>query len=75
MTNLPRRSCKERTTASVHKWGIQIENSNGFVIWRIPLGDGFDRAGLGRTIAALVEAAIDSGFKQGQEHVRNALGF
>lgn len=74
MTNLPVKGSDERVQATVHEWGIQVENTNGYVIERIPFKAGFSHEGLANTIARLITESRDCGFKQGQAHVRTALG-
>lgn len=73
MVNLPIKGTEERVIGAVFNGQMQIENSNGYVITRIHYNPNY-LCGLADTIATLITEARDQGFKQGQAHVRAALG-
>ena len=73
MTNLPVVGSKERVIGVVRDGQITIENSNGFVIdWVRYNPEHLE--GLAIKIAELITDARDTGFAQGQKHIRTALG-
>ena len=73
MTNLPVKGSAERVVGAVYDGQISIENSNGFRIVYVYFNPAY-LEGLADTIATLITDARDTGFAQGQKHVRDALG-
>lgn len=73
MNNFPVKGSDERISGRALINTIQIENSNGYIIETIRYNPN-DMQGLAASIAHLLTEARDIGFKQGQEHVRKALG-
>ena len=73
MTNLPIKGTKEKVIGVVSEGQITIENSNGFIIDWVRYNPDY-LEGLATIIADLITDARDTGFAQGQAHVRAALG-
>lgn len=74
MNNLPVKGSDERICGTIKGDGIiHIVNSNGYIIDRVHFNPDY-LEGLATTIAMLITEARDQGFKQGQAHVRAALG-
>lgn len=74
MVNLPVKGSYERVCGEYKGNGmIHIVNSNGYIIEQVHFNPDY-LEGLATTIAMLITDARDQGFKQGQAHVRAALG-
>lgn len=73
MVNFPTKESGDRIVGYAKDGCIQIENTNGYVIELIDYNPEYMQ-GLAGRIANLLTEARDIGFKQGQEHVRKALG-
>lgn len=75
MNNLPVKGTSEQIEGSIRNGSntILLVNSNGYIIQEIHWNPDY-LEGLATSIAAVVTEARDQGFKQGQAHVRAALG-
>lgn len=73
MTNLPIKGSEDRIVGVVRNGQIQIENTDGYIIKRVHFNPEY-LEGIASTIALLMTEARDAGFRQGQQHVRRALG-